>query len=179
MKNLFSLSPRARRHHRGGRRLGFGAGGRASGIFGFLGHLKQIPNSQERSKDLITEAHKRFLEIYDVEKMAECENYLALCYWRKGELVDANVWLESALSYDIPNSNDARLYSYAIRNILTNEHKRYAESLENFKSVENDFRQYGDYYLKGVIYSNLGIANRNLGNNTEAVKFFELARINY
>ncbi len=149
---------------------------RCGSIFGFLGHNKQIPNSQERSKDLISEAHQMFLEIYDVEKIAECENHLALGYWRKGELVEAEVWLECALSHSIPNSCDARLYSHVIKSMLSNGNKKHAETIENFRAVENDFIKYADYYLNGVISSNVGIAYRNLGDTSNALKYLELSR---
>ena len=78
---------------------------RCGALIGFLGHNKQIPNSQETSKNLLTEARNRFLDIYNVEKIAECENYLALAYWRTGELVEAETWIEESLSHNLPNSN--------------------------------------------------------------------------
>ena len=47
---------------------------RCGALIGFLGHIRQIPTSQERSKNLLTQARSVFLEIYDNEKIAECEN---------------------------------------------------------------------------------------------------------
>ena len=64
--------------------------------WGFLGHSRQIPDSQEKSKNLLTEAHNRFLDIYDIEKLAECENYMSLAYWRSGELVEAETGFRQA-----------------------------------------------------------------------------------
>ena len=64
---------------------------RCGSLFGFLGHNKQIPNSQEKSRNLLTHARSLFIEIYNVEKIAECENYLALTYWRTGEINEAKV----------------------------------------------------------------------------------------
>src|SRR5687767_4330325 len=57
---------------------------RCGALLGFLGHIRQIPTAQERSKNLLTQARSLFLEIIDPEKIAECENYLALAYWRAG-----------------------------------------------------------------------------------------------
>ncbi len=149
---------------------------RCGSLIGFLGHNKQIPNAQEHSRDLLTEAHQRFLEIYDIEKIAECENYLALSYWRKGELVEAEVWLEEAFSHNLSDSIDTKLFSHLIKSILTNANRKYAETVENFKLVESSFREYGDYYLNGTISSNLGIAYSNLGNIDESIKYYKLAR---
>lgn len=144
-------------------------------LIGFLGYNKQIPNSQEKSRNLLTEARERFLDIYNQEKIAECENYLALSYSRKGELIEARVWLEEAFSHDLSNSSDARLYSHLVSSILTNNNKKYEKTIENFKLVESDFRRYGDYYLNGTISSNVGVAYRNSRNTVEALKYFELS----
>lgn len=149
---------------------------RCGSLIGFLGHSKHIPGSQEKSKNLITEAHKRFLEFYDIEKIAECENYLALAYWRTGELVDAEVWLGYALTHNLPNSSDVRLFSYLVRSMLTNSSKKHKKTISDFKQIEDDYRKYGDDFLNGTISSNIGIAYRNLGDSFRAIKYFELAR---
>ena len=91
---------------------------RCGSLIGFLGHNKQLPNGQEKSKNLLTEARQRFLDIYDTEKIAECENYLALAYWRTGELVEAETWIEEALSHKIPESNYTKLYSFVIKSLF-------------------------------------------------------------
>src|SRR4030095_11314219 len=44
---------------------------RCGPLIGFLGHIRQIPTSQERSKNLLTQARSVFLEIYDTDKIAE------------------------------------------------------------------------------------------------------------
>ena len=45
---------------------------RCGSLIGFEGHNKQIPNAQENSKNLLTEAHRQFTELRYVEKIAEC-----------------------------------------------------------------------------------------------------------
>ena len=91
---------------------------RCGALLGFLGHIRQIPTSQERSKNLLTQAHSLFLEIYDIEKIAECENYLALAYWRMGELNEAESWVDESQSHELGDNCDARLYSHVIRNLV-------------------------------------------------------------
>jgi hypothetical protein len=51
---------------------------RCGSLIGFHGHNKQIPDAQEKSKNLLTEARQRFLDFGSVEKVAECENYWRL-----------------------------------------------------------------------------------------------------
>src|SRR4051812_13850948 len=68
---------------------------RYGALIGFLGHISQIANSQDQSKDLLTKALAEFIDLKNEDKVAECENYIALAYWRTGELNEALVWLES------------------------------------------------------------------------------------
>src|SRR6476660_7298870 len=57
---------------------------RFGSLIGFQGFRREVPGAQERSKDLLTSAHGSFIQLGNTEKIAECENYIALAYWRKG-----------------------------------------------------------------------------------------------
>lgn len=149
---------------------------RCGSLIGFLGHNKQIPNSQEKSKNLLTEARNRFLDIYDVEKIAECENYLALAYWRTGELVEAESFIEEALSHNLTISNNIRIYSHLTKSLIFLSSGRYEEIVKNLENLENDFQKYGDAFLNGNFYINLGVAYQELHKTSEALKYSELAR---
>jgi tetratricopeptide (TPR) repeat protein len=149
---------------------------RCGSIIGFLGHNKQIPNSQEKSKNLLTEARNRFLDIYDVEKIAECENYLALAYWRTGELEEAEAFIEGALSHNLHISNNIRIYSYLTRSLIFLSSGRYEEILIEWENLNADFQKYGDAFLNGSFCTNSGLALKNLGKTPEALKRLELAR---
>jgi len=148
---------------------------RCGSLIGFHGHNKQIRNAQETSKNLLTEAHRRFLEICEPEKIAECENYLALAYWRTGELVEAETWVESALTYDLPALHNTRIHSHLVKSLIYLSAGRYDDIVTNSRKVENDFLKCGDAFLSGSFCTNLGLALKNLGRTTEALKNFELA----
>lgn len=149
---------------------------RCGNLIGLLGHIKQIPNSQERSKNLLTEAYIRYQEMLDIEKIAECENYLAMAYWRTGELIDADTWVDLALSHNLPDSNDARLYANLTKSLIYLGEKRFEETILNLKSLESYFIKYGDNFLKGSFACNLGVALKNVGEVDEALRYYELAR---
>ncbi len=149
---------------------------RCGALIGFFGHIKQIPNSQEKSKNLLTEARKRFLDIYDVEKIAECENYLALAYWRNGELVEAETWIEEALSHSIDKTGDAWIYSNLTKAVIYIALARYNEVEKNLRQLEKHFQLYGSYFLQGSFCTNLAVTLRNLGRTTSALKYYESAR---
>jgi tetratricopeptide (TPR) repeat protein len=149
---------------------------RCGSLIGFLGHTKQILNSQEKSKNLLSEARTRFLDIYDVEKIAECENYLALAYWRTGELVEADTWIEQALLHNLPNSNKIRLYSFIIKCLISFQPGKYDENISLLKSLENDFVNFGCNNLKGDFYNHYGLNLRKIGKLPEALKKYKLAK---
>ena len=148
---------------------------RCGALIGFFGHIKQIPNSQEKSKNLLTEARNRFLDIYDVEKVAECENYISLAYWRTGELVEAETWIEEALLHRLPNSSDTRLFSYIIRYLIFFQLKRFAENLSHLKAVENDFKRFGSDCLKGDFYNHYGLNLRKKGKQIAALEKIQIS----
>ena len=149
---------------------------RCGAIIGFLGHNKQIPGSQEKSKNLLTEARNRFLHLYDVEKIAECENYLALAYWRGGEMVEAEAWVEEALSHSLNESSEAWTYANLTKSLIYLSAGKYEEIVKNLKSLEKHFKSLGNYFLLGCFCTNLALAFRNLGKITEALKYYETAR---
>ena len=149
---------------------------RCGSLIGFLGHNAQIPNAQERSKDLLMEAYGRFLSLEATEKIAECENSLALSYWRKGELREAETFVETALAHPLPAQSDARLYAHITRSLLDLEAGRFAEAAQYLENQKSAFQHCTDAFLRGSYSNNLGIVYQELHNLTEALKHFELAR---
>lgn len=149
---------------------------RCGALIGFLGHSRQIPSAQERSKNLLTKARSIFLELYQPEKLAECENYLALAYWRTGEINEAESWIEEAQSHELPEGCDARLYSYVIRDLVRLSQKRFAEICENFSTLRQSFLENADNFLIGNYYMNFGIAARNIGDISRSLESLYQAR---
>jgi tetratricopeptide (TPR) repeat protein len=149
---------------------------RCGGIIGFLGNSKQITNAQEISKDLLTEARHQFLSLYDFEKIAECENYLALAYWRTGEFVEADDWLRESFSRNLPPENHIRLYSYIIEGLINLDKKKYEEIIVKSENLEDEFEKHADDLLKGCFHNQVGLAYKNLGMKYSALKHLKQAR---
>jgi tetratricopeptide (TPR) repeat protein len=137
---------------------------RCGALIGFLGHSRQIPSAQERSKNLLTKARSIFLELYQPEKLAECENYLALAYWRTGEINEAESWIDEAQSHELSDICDVRLYSHVIRSLVRLSQRRFAEVCDSFTGLRQSFLQHADNFLIGNFYMNFGIAARNIGD---------------
>lgn len=149
---------------------------RCGSLIGFYGHNKQIPKSQERSKNLLSEARNRFLEMYEIEKVAECENYTALAYWRTGELNEAEVWIEESLSRNLPDSNEIKLHSVIINCLILLSNGRYEDILDLLKLYKKDFLASGNNAFKGDFYNHYGLALKNTGKIKEALVKLESAR---
>ena len=137
---------------------------RYGALIGFLGHISQIANSQEQSKDLLTKALAEFIDLKHEDKIAECENYIALAYWRTGELNEALVWLESSFKRESYPRSRIRLHSHNIRSLVYLEKKEFEKNLVNLRDLEQHFLDDGDPFLIGNFYTNLGISLKDTGD---------------
>lgn len=149
---------------------------RCGSVFGFLGHTKNLPKSQETSRDLLINARNRFQEIYNNEKVAECETYLALTYWRTGEYNEAEDWITESLGHALPQASHIRLFTQLIRCLLNLSTQKYAENKESLATLEISFLGSGSDYLKGDFYNHLGLAEKGIGNLEQALRCFEMSR---
>lgn len=149
---------------------------RCGSLIGFYGHNRQIREAQQLSKDLLTDSKDRFLDLDMYEKAAECDTSLALACWRSGELQDADIWLDEAMSYDLPDSNPTRLYTHVTRSLINLSNRKYKENLEIAALIETDLRRHADSFLNGNFCVNIGLSLKNEGEIPEALGQFELAR---
>lgn len=150
---------------------------RCGALIGFIGHNHQLPAGQEKSKNLLGEARRRYLEIYDVEKIAEAENYLALAYWRNGELTEAATWVEESIARKLPLTSRIRLHSEIIKCLMNIPTKKYQKTLDNLEGLESDFIKLGDDCLTGDFYGHLGLAYKGLQQPEIALEKLEMARL--
>ena len=149
---------------------------RCGSLIGFHGHNRQLQNAQERSRDLLMAAHSDFVEWDNIEKIAECENYLALTYWRTGEQNEAQTWIDESLSRNLPLSNTTSLFSYIIQCLINIPARKDKENLLNLKLLETVFLDCRDDCLIGDFYNHCGLALKNLDKKSEALDHYELAK---
>ncbi len=150
---------------------------RFGGIIGFLGNSQQISNSQEISKNLLTQARQRFISLSNFEKTAECENYLALAYSRTGEFTEAFDWLYESFSRNLPESHPTRINSYVIETLLDIDGGKYQKVLDRCTELGEVFERYASDSHNGSFHNNLAIAHKNLGNTDDGLKHLKLARM--
>ncbi len=149
---------------------------RCGSIYGFYGHNKQVAGAQLMAKDLLSEARELFIGLGNLEKTAECENHLALCYWRTGEMNEARDIIRSALAHDLPLYSDATLYAHVTKSLINNSLGNYPDTIETGRSIEYNVREHGSPFITGSFYTNLGLAYKNLADLSQALECFELAR---
>ncbi len=149
---------------------------RFGGIIGFLGNSQKILNSQEISKNLLTQARQRFLSLDHIEKAAECENYLALDYSRTGEFTEAADWLNESLSKNLSDSHPTRLNSYIIETLLDIDSGKYEKVISRCDELKELFEKQAGDLFNGSFHNHLAIAHKNIGNNDDALKHLKLAR---
>lgn len=65
-------------------------------LSGWLGSVRQVPDAQEKAKDLLTEALRKFKSQGRGVKVSEAQYELGLCYWRAGAYDEARVILDEA-----------------------------------------------------------------------------------
>lgn len=71
---------------------------RAGVLTGWLGSLNEIKGAQESAKNLITKSSRIFAALSDVNKVAEAQTEIAVCYWREGAYDEARIILKGVLS---------------------------------------------------------------------------------
>ena len=152
---------------------------RCGSLLGFLGHVRQTSNAQETSRDLLTEAHRRFTRLDNDKKAGECENYLALSYWRTGEFSEAETFVAASLARNLPDSSHIRLYSVLIQAMIYDVTDRSSLVVDQLNNAREQFLEYADAYLLGNFFTNLGLALKNTGRTQEAIDNLESGRRYY
>lgn len=66
-------------------------------LSGWLGGVKSVKDAQERAKDLLTEAQRKFESQGQSVKVSEVKYELGMCYWRLGSYDEARIVLEQGL----------------------------------------------------------------------------------
>lgn len=148
---------------------------RCGSLIGFDGHLKQVSGSQENSRNLLTRARDIFLDEGDEEKIAECENHLALAYWRTGELIEGETWIEQSLSRDLNPINATRIHSHIVLSMLLLRRGEFSEVISYLGNVKSSVTQCNSPFLIGMFWNNRGIAFRNKDKISTAIECFELS----
>ncbi|HEX8494152.1 MAG TPA: response regulator [Pyrinomonadaceae bacterium] len=131
-------------------------------LTGYIGSAKQIEGAQNVAKDLISKSASIFKQLQQIEKVAEAETNLAICYARQGAFDEARIILREALSRLTDKDGDlkalALLRSAAVEKIA----KRLNDALSLLNKAAPLIEASDDHTLKGRFHNEFATILENL-----------------
>lgn len=147
-------------------------------LSGWLGSARQIPDAQEKAKDLLTEALRKFRSQGRRVKVSEAQYELGLCYWRVGAYDEARVILDEAFK-GLEDKDTELKAKVIIRSasveIWTGKYYRAKQILEEaqpFFDSANDA-------LKGRWHGQMALVLDKLANAERNIEYLDRAIIEY
>jgi tetratricopeptide (TPR) repeat protein len=147
-------------------------------LTGWLGSARSVEGSQERAKDLLSEALRRFKSQGRRAKASEAQYELGICYWRLGAYDEARVVMEEALK---PLADaDIKLKAKILirRTLVEVSENRYYEALNILKEAESVFESAGDA-LKGRWHGQKALVLRRLATAEGRADYADSAVIEF
>lgn len=149
---------------------------RCGSITSFLGSAQQVSGSQEKAKDLLSEALRIFKSHRLHTKVSEAQYDLAVCYWRMGAFDESRIVLKEALKDLEDIELRAKiLIRYSCVEVWTG---RYHDALEVLKEAQDFFEGCNDA-IKGRWYGQMGLVLRRLGSTEGRPDYFDRAIMAY
>lgn len=152
---------------------------RAGTLTGHLGSARQLENSQETAKNLLTTSKEMFFALDDRAHAIEAQLEIATCYWREGALDEARVTLRDAFSYLTEQDNDLK----AVALVRSAEVERAAVHLNDALRVLGEAAPYvqasSNHALKGRFHNTLAIALKNLGASENRSDYIDRALVEF
>jgi len=151
---------------------------RAGVLTGIIGSSRQIGDTQEIAKNLISESLSIFEAQRYKNKAAEAQIELALCYWRTGEYNNASDVLKLALEQ---LTTDSELKAKAIirKAIVDIDSDRLPDALQSLTDNAALLHRISSYMLKGCYYQTLGDAFFYLWKSAEPGDYLDRASVEY
>jgi two-component system, chemotaxis family, chemotaxis protein CheY len=130
---------------------------RAGALTGWIGSTKQIENSQETAKDLLTESILLFQALGVTEGAAAAQTDLAYCYWREGGFSEARVMLQEALTNLGDVDNETKAVALLRSAIVEMSARRFHDALRIHTQAAPLFEKIRDHLLRAKFHN--GLAN--------------------
>ena len=152
---------------------------RVGALSGWLGSMQQVPASQERAKDLISEAANLFEAIDDRQNWAETRSDLAVCYWREGAFDEARVILDDVLESepDLPAELHGKILLRSVNVEIST--KRYEKGLYTINRAASLIEDTGSDLLRGKFYFHRALILRSVAENENNHRYFISAIADY
>lgn len=130
---------------------------RAGTLTGWIGSIKQVKDTQELAKNLISESMTIFKTLGEEEKVAEAQTDLACCYWRAGSFDEARVILQEVLNHLNNPDSEVRATALLLSAIVERSAKRFNDALRIHTEAAATFEKCRNPVLKAKFHN--GFAN--------------------
>jgi transcriptional regulator with PAS, ATPase and Fis domain len=152
---------------------------RVGTLSGFIGSSKQIEDSQETAKDLLSESAAIFTELKDGEKAAEALIALAVSYWREGAHDEALDILREVLSSLADSKSELKTRAILNKAVFECSATRLPEALTSLTESASLFEASDNHVLKGNFYNTLATVLKNLAAAENRTDYIDRALIEY
>jgi tetratricopeptide (TPR) repeat protein len=152
---------------------------RAGSLSGRIGSASQIRGAQEIAKDLLFESSRIFEKIGPVEKIAESQVDLGICYMREGALDEARVTLRQALDKVSEGESEQKLRALASMAMVERTATRYQDALKIHIDAAPLFDRSKNHALRGVFHNQYAIVLKCLGDAESRQDYIDRAFIEY
>jgi tetratricopeptide (TPR) repeat protein len=150
-----------------------------SGVLsGWLGTLHQVADAQEKAKDLLSEALRRFQSKGRKAKVAEAQYELGLCYFRLGAYAESRIVLDEAARGLSENNIQLKAKILTRRAFVELWAGRHHDALRVLQEAQSFFESGGDA-LKGRWHNQMGLVLRRLATAEGRTDYADRAIIEY
>jgi len=146
-------------------------------LTGWLGSARQIPEAQEKAKDLLFEAIRLFRSHGQKARVSEAQYELGMCYWRLGAFDEARIILKEAES-GAGNNVELKAKILIRRTLVEIWTGRYHDAWNILKEAQPFFERSNDA-IKGRWHGQMGLVLRRLGSTEGRPDYFDGAIIEY
>jgi tetratricopeptide (TPR) repeat protein len=140
--------------------------------------VRSVEGAQERAKDLLSEALRKFKAQGKHAKVSEAQYELGICYWRLGANDEARLIMQEA-SKQLTDADVELRAKILIRCTLVEiSENRYSDALNVLKEAESVFESAGDA-LKGRWHGQKGLILRRLATAERRADYADRAIIEF
>jgi CheY-like chemotaxis protein len=147
-------------------------------LSGWLGSVRQIPEAQDKAKDLLSEALRRFQSQGQTAKVAEVYYELGMCYFRLGGYDDSRVILEEALTTLGGQNPELRAKTLIRRTLVEIWAGRYHDAWDVLEQAREFFEK-SDDAVKGRWHCQMAIVLRRLATAEKRADYADRAIVEY
>ncbi len=152
---------------------------RSGSLSSSIGSARQIQDSQDIAKDLLSESAALFTDLENPLKVAEAYNALGACYFREGALNEARVTLQQSVSLLANENSELKARVMFNSAMVESVAGRLSTALELLIAAAPLFESGDNHALNGNYYNTLAITLKNLGAAENRQDYIDRALIEF